>query len=82
MKEQVISGPWVFMEERKQADVLQMENEVNNATSHLVGEGQFVAGGKNSILRSTELFSFCHQGLHELFSNKAKAGRENNQMAV
>lgn len=29
-----------------------------------------------------QLFSFFYQGLHELLSDKAKAGRENNQMAV
>lgn len=55
-----LSAPWVFMEGEKQADELQMENEVNNATSHLVGEGQFGSGGKNSIHRSTGLFSFCY----------------------
>lgn len=47
------SAPYVFLERGKQADVLQMENEVNNATSCLVGEGQFGSGGKNSIHRST-----------------------------
>lgn len=29
-----------------------------------------------------QLFSFFYQGLHELLSDKAKADRENNQMAV
>lgn len=77
-----LSPPWVFLEGGKRADVLQMENEVNNATSCLVGEGQFGSGGKNSIHGNTELFSFFYQGLHELLSNKAKAARENNQMAV
>lgn len=77
-----LSAPWVFMEGGKQADELQMEHGVNNATSHLVGVGQFGSGGKNSIHRGTGLFTFCYQGLHELLSNKTKAGTENNQMAV
>lgn len=77
-----LSAPWVFMEGEKQADELQMENEVNNATSRLVGEGEFGSGRKNSIHRRTGLSSFCYQGLHELPSDKAKVGRENNQMAV
>lgn len=67
------------MEGGKRADVLQMKNEVNNATSHLVGE--FGSEGKNNIHRSM-LFSLCYQVLHELPSNKSKACRENNQMVV
>lgn len=54
MKEQAISLLLGFSWREGNGQMcFKMENEVNNASSCLVGEGQFGSGGKNSIHGST-----------------------------